>query len=417
MNSRGTIVATLLGCVLVAPSCGQDEAYDPRAMPAELPTLSSFAEKPVDELSDTEAQVLCDEELKLNDYCLAVGLVTDSAASCVDAVATCRASAVESQPRIRCDQRRLGLPGSCPVSAGEYLACVGAWAEAQSCEKLGLLIETPAACVSVTTRCPHLALQFYRDGKPSACDPPLSPIPDTSDDIYGLDGCRPLPARLVILGDSIAACFGAFGGCAPHILGNHIKDNLAPQLEVESVAEIGTFTAALPAQAQKIKGGPGHVLVWVQAIGNDLISDHIAWDEWHTAWAQVFAYFTDAIRFPDGTTFLLNTRYSPYDQCPNPLGPTNGVPLSVEQLVQDVNKKLFIDVGIARDDAIAVDHYPDFLGHGQNSNIKGCPHCREDPETWILPDGTHPNTAGHAHMAEKWILALSQMYAKTCPQT
>jgi hypothetical protein len=87
----------------------------------------------------------------------------------------------------------------------------------------------------------------------------------------------------------------------------------------------------------------------------------------------------------------------------------------VEQLLQDVNKKLFVDVAVARSDAVAVDHYPDFLGHGQNANILGCPHCKDDRTTWIQPDGTHPNGAGHAHMAEKWILALTQMYSKTCP--
>ncbi|MEZ4224250.1 MAG: hypothetical protein R3B13_25095 [Polyangiaceae bacterium] len=187
MNSRRKIAAALLGCLLVAPSCGQDEAYAPNALAEPLPELSSFAEKPIDDLSDAEALVLCDEELKLNDLCLAVGLTSDSAESCTNAVATCRALAPESKPRIHCDQRRLGLPGSCSVSAGEYLACVGAWTQAQSCETLGLLLQTPAECEPVVSRCPHLALQFYRDGTPPPCDPPPNPVPDTNDDVDDLD--------------------------------------------------------------------------------------------------------------------------------------------------------------------------------------------------------------------------------------
>ena len=33
------------------------------------------------------------------------------------------------------------------------------------------------------------------------------------------------------------------------------------------------------------------------------------------AWSEVFAYFTETTRFPDGVTFLLNGQYSIFDEC------------------------------------------------------------------------------------------------------
>jgi hypothetical protein len=45
---------------------------------------------------------------------------------------------------------------------------------------------------------------------PEPCDPDagINEPPDTNDELFGLDGCRPAPARLVVLGDSVASMGG-----------------------------------------------------------------------------------------------------------------------------------------------------------------------------------------------------------------
>ncbi|MBK7581149.1 MAG: SGNH/GDSL hydrolase family protein [Myxococcales bacterium] len=310
----------------------------------------------------------------------------------------------------------MGPPGSCPILVSDYLECLDAWNDTQVCSNAGYLIETPAACLPLVKNCDRFRLSFYQDGEPPSCDPPSSsPPPDTNDDIYGLDACRPKPARLVVLGDSIAACLGVGPSeCTPNQLVDHLKQTIAPGVVLESKAKSGAFTAELPVQAQAVAGGPGHVLVWVYAIGNDLATDKIDYLGWNKAWSEVFAYFTDTSRFPDGATFLLNTQYSPYDQCPDPPGPSRGVTDEQEQLLQDVNKALFIDVAKQRADSVAVDHYPDFLGHGRNADLRGCPHCGADNTHWLQGDGTHPGPAGFAHMTEKWKEVFAKMYGSGC---
>jgi hypothetical protein len=183
---------------------------------------------------------------------------------------------------------------------------------------------------------------------------------------------------------------------------------------VESKAAAGAYTADLPAQARSVEGGSGHVLVWVFAIGNDLLERNIDYPRWESAWSEVFEYFADTARFPGGATFLLNTQYSPYDQCPDPLGPNSGITDAEEQNLQNINQRMFIDVAIRRPDTVAVDHYPDWLGHGGNADIRGCPHCQLDNTRWVIDDGVHPNAIGHARLADKARAAVDGMYGAAC---
>src|SRR5687767_6233758 len=78
-----------------------------------------------------------------------------------------------------------------------------------------------------------------------------------------------------------------------------------------------------------------------------------------------------------------------------------------------LNKTFFLDVAEARSDTVAIDHYPDFLGHGTNANIKGCPHCGRDNSKWF-GFGFHLNETGNAHVAEKWTVAFDKMLAGSC---
>src|SRR4030095_9900802 len=116
----------------------------------------------------------------------------------------------------------------------------------------------------------------------------------------------------------------------------------------------------------------------------------------------------------DGATFLLNTQYSPYDECGDPPGPKTGVPLADEIWLQEVNRRLFLDVAEQRNDTVAVDHYPDWPPRGDNANILGCPHCGADNTSWMY-DRNHPNAIGHRHIADKWKVVLERMYASSCP--
>jgi hypothetical protein len=70
---------------------------------------------------------------------------------------------------------------------------------------------TPPACAVVGTKCPKLGWG------PFTC---ASGTTDSgiANDIYGLAGCYPAPARFVVLGDSIAACAPAPDSCTPTLV-------------------------------------------------------------------------------------------------------------------------------------------------------------------------------------------------------
>lgn len=93
-------------------------------------------------------------------------------------------------------------------------------------------------------------------------------------------------------------------------------------------------------------------------------------------------------------------------------GATLSFDVGPDAFLRQVNQAVFIDVAIARPDAVAVDQLPDFLGHGHNANVTGCPHGGEDNSQWI--ETSHPNALGQAHIAEKWKVALSSMLGPQC---
>jgi hypothetical protein len=270
-----------------------------------------------------------------------------------------------------------------------------------------LRIDIPAACASVVAECKRFEGAFSQDGKNPPCDPTVPEPPDEDDDIFGADGCRTVPARFVVLGDSIADCFiEPHATCASYMIADLLKQRYAPGLAFETHAMSGALTADLPVQARQVKDGPGHVAVWIWAIGNDLLSNNIDPPGWEASWREVFDYFTDTSRFPDGATFMLNGQYSAFDEC------GNETQTALEAAARAANKRLFIDVAIARPDTIAIDHYPDFLGHTGHAGEQGC-HCRTDASYW-LQGGPHPNTLGYAHITEKWRVAMEGLYGKAC---
>jgi hypothetical protein len=129
-------------------------------------------------------------------------------------------------------------------------------------------------------------------------------------------------------------------------------------------------------------------------------------------WASMYEYFTDRERFPDGATFVLNTQYSLYDQCTGPYG---RVPFAEEQ-IQRFNRAAELEPALTRDDTIAIDHYPHWLGHARNAADVTCPHYDvSDHEEWLFIDGTHPTPVGQCQLATKAEAALDRMYGACSP--
>ncbi len=80
---------------------------------------------------------------------------------------------------------------------------------------------------------------------------------------------RPRPARLVVLGDSIAACSNIGNedgpGCSLKKLFDYTKAQYAPTLVYDNEAVGAAVTEDVPAtQLDRVAGGPGHVLVVVR---------------------------------------------------------------------------------------------------------------------------------------------------------
>jgi hypothetical protein len=253
--------------------------------------------------------------------------------------------------------------------------------------------------------------------RPCNPDAGLRRPPDKDDDIIGADGCRPVPSRFVVLGDSIARCYGLSTGdiCSSRAIAAELKNQFSPDLVFESHAMDGSGVMDLPGQAAEVAPGPGHVYVWIFSVGNDLLDGLLFGGDlapYQAALNMAFDYFSSKDRFPDGATFLLNGQYALYDQCDVP-GSVQGYTPAFADRLREVNQALLFDPATARSDTIAIDQYTDWLGHGNNANVYGCPYCGSDNSSWMV-DGFHPNSAGHAHILSKWLIAFRGMLEQKC---
>lgn len=398
----------LCGCLALV-ACSETAKHP---SPVDLRTI---AMRPVDSLTAIEAQALCEEDARRQDLCVERGMSEQTQTNCEAAVSRCRTNTDGGVTPVPCTGYDLGPPGSCSVTVQEYLACVDAWNAVYTCDNAGKYLGPPAACAGFVERCPRLAPEFTQNGTPPPCATDAGGAPRTSDDIYGFDGCRPVPERFVILGDSIAACYAVSpSDCGPLLIGEYLKTTAAPALTVESHAVGGARIADLPGQAQQVAGGPGPVVIWIYILGNDLALREVSDAGVAAAWGATFAYFGNTTLFPGGVTYLLNTQYSPYDQCPEPLGGAYSVSIAADEWLQAVNRSVFIALGENRSDTVTIDQYPDWLGHGDNANVLACPHCGRDNTSWMALDRIHPNALGYAHMTAKWSVAIDRMYGAGC---
>jgi hypothetical protein len=398
------VAFVLCGCASRAPST-RDHA-EPSDAGTRPVNIASIGGKSLGALTPSQSEALCRADAERFDPCVDDGIISATQADCMQTVDACHAAVGDASKEFDC--RRYDLGDDCNVSVDEYLACVDAWNAVYTCQNAGQYIATPKACEPVVAGCPRFGRIFYRDGKPPACDPSTASKPPR-------DGCRPPPARFVILGDSIASCLAvSHDECGPLLIAQHVEETVAPELVIEQHAVAGAVIADMPGQAAMVAGGPGHVAVWIHILGNDLALRHDDEPGWNAAFDTTFAYFTDRSRFPDGATFLLNTQYSPYDRCPDPTGGGFSISLSSEDGLENINKTLFIGFGDTRPDTITYDEHADWLGHGNNANVLGCPFCGADDTSWMSPDRIHPNAIGYAHVAAKWDAELDRMYGPNC---
>jgi hypothetical protein len=366
--------------------------------------MAAIAGKALDALTPPEAEFLCREDIARTDQCLELGRslhqTQPDPEACKRDVATCRAQRPAHPVATDCSGVTIAAPGTCGVKVEEYLTCLDTWHAVLTCNNAGYRLPAPPACVAIETACPDLG-PFREEGEPPPCAADATALPDTNDDIVGLDTCRPKPARLVVLGDSIADCTSVSDDeCTPYALAAYLRLTASPDLAFEMRAFGGAKVADLPGQTTLIEGGPGHVFVWIFAVGNDLLVGNVDYPGWANAFREVFEFFQDPVRFPDGATFLLNTQYSPFDECEG---------AEAEALIREVNQRLFLDVATVRTDTVAIDHFPDWLGHGRHANDASCPHCGADNTPWVFI-ADHPSAEGYAHMTEKWKLALDAMF-------
>lgn len=227
------------------------------------------------------------------------------------------------------------------------------------------------------------------------------------------EGCQPDPSRLVVLGDSIAACAGVGGtssdDCAPRLLHDHLAAGFG-EVTYENLSVGGAVTTDVSdSQIFNIEVGmPGHVVVMIYIGGNDLaqyifLPDDAATNGWNNttgpevaaAWEDILDFLGDETNFPDGVTLLMNTQYNPFDDC---TAPPYFVSQTKIELLHAHNDALTARAD-SRPWAFIADQHPSYLGHGHYVNDAGCPYYDETYEGW-MNDLIHPNEAGHHHLAE-----------------
>ena len=244
----------------------------------------------------------------------------------------------------------------------------------------------------------------------------------------GEAGCQPTPTRMVVLGDSIAACAGVGGkdsdDCAPKRLNSWLAANVGP-LSYENLSVGGAATTDdSNFQLGTIEVGmPGHVLVMIYIGGNDLApyifaSDQAALDGWNNttgpqvaaAWEEILDFLGDPANFPDGVTLLMNTQYNPFDDCTAP--PYNVSETKIELL--HAHNDALEERAASREWAFITDQHPSYLGHGHYVNDSSCPYYDPSFEGW-MGDLIHPNVLGHHHLSDEMVAVAEQELYGACP--
>jgi lysophospholipase L1-like esterase len=201
-----------------------------------------------------------------------------------------------------------------------------------------------------------------------------------------------------------------------------LETSLGQSVVYENKAVGGAKTADVPGSqlATVTTGQPGHVLVILTIGGNDLSpyifqSDAAAQQGYLQMmpgilqnWEQIFAFFADRTKFPDGATIIMAKQYDPFDDCT--ASPYNLSAVKID-LLHQFNGSL-ASLAASHDNVYIADQFTPFLGHGHHYAVNTCPYYKPNSEYWMV-DTIHPNNAGHANMAMVWSQAGDHLY-KTC---
>jgi hypothetical protein len=108
----------------------QHEPSSARPDPVEL---ADVLDEPLDSLSGSAAEIVCREDAARFDPCVAPAMARSSEAECRAELERCDAATADSSFAPPCSAYDLGPPGACSIRVEEYLACVDAWNEGESC--------------------------------------------------------------------------------------------------------------------------------------------------------------------------------------------------------------------------------------------------------------------------------------------
>ena len=292
-------------------------------------------------------------------------------------------------------------------------------------QRVGFLFATFAAALALASGCGGSDPVFdtvdgggnndaLADARPSA-------------DAGASTACFTTPSRMVVLGDSITACSTVDGiqsaTCGPKLFYQYLEATYAPGLTYENLSVPGALTENVPAvQLGTIPvGTTGHVVVLIYIGGNDLqpyifSSDAEAQAQYDVLkpavledWEEIYAFFNDAAKFPDGATVMMNTQYNPFDDCT--ASPYNLSELKTS-LLHQFNGEL-TKVANERANAVITDQHAPFLGHGHHYTVSACPYFQAGVGNWMA-DMIHPNDPGHANLAEQWKKTADLVYRDNC---
>jgi lysophospholipase L1-like esterase len=234
-------------------------------------------------------------------------------------------------------------------------------------------------------------------------------------------GLAPTPARMIVLGDSIVACSNVGGkmgaDCSVKKLFDYVKATYAVDLLYENGAVGGAVTVDVPTnQLPTVRTGPGHALVLIYIGGNDLgksifVSDATAQSNFAVdlpmvmaAWDQIFAFFGDRTKFPDGYTMLMNNQYNPFDDCTALPYNVSATKIGLLHMFNEALAKVAQSKG-----ASFTDQFTSYLGHGHHYRVMTCPHYMAGATAW-MDDLIHPNVAGHTNIFEQWQKTVDGLY-------
>jgi hypothetical protein len=248
----------------------------------------------------------------------------------------------------------------------------------------------------------------------------------------GSPGCGAKPARYIVLGHSVAACYAVGGPTSEQCASKNVETHMAkkyPGLTYENYAVQGAFIAdVVNTQLQQVAGGASAVFVNLFIGGNDLAAhlyepDATATQSWMNLEPgamqnlnTIVSYFEDRTRFPSGAVVMVNSQYNPFDECVT--SAYSYASLVKQSIIKEFNADLLTKIVGAHKSAVYVENYGDVLGHGDNydqamsTTGTACPHYMAGAADWMA-DLIHPNAMGHAQLSKQMIAAVDLAYS--CP--